>query len=1058
MRNLASSIFFSLLLFLFASSSARAQLTVDPTPTPQQLVQNVLVGNGVQVSNVTFSGDSVQIGKFDATNANSINMDEGLILATGPIDLAVGPNDDGGAGVDVGTGGDSDLEQALGGTQTYNAAVLEFDFKPSGDTIDFEYIFGSEEYLEYVDDGFNDVFGFFLSGPNINGPYSNNAINIATIPGTNTPVSIDSVNDADNSTYYINNGDGSTSPYNSDSAYVQYDGITTSLPAIEEVICDTTYHIKLAVGDAGDGFWDSGVLLKGGSFVSDAVEVDVTTVSGDSTIVEDCSDATFSFLRNDTSQADTINFDIGGDAVNGTDYAHIADSVIIPAGDTSAEVTIDALDDGVSETGLDTVNLTVYTINQCGDTIVNEASVFIMDVYDVPLTMTDQVLSCPMDSVPLTAQADSGIPDFDYLWSDGTTGDTAYLPGDSTDTLTVTATDSCGMTGEDTAIVDLQWSPLSLSLTPDTVFGCYGNASIDLIANASGGQAPYNYTWDPGGASGSSYTVSPSDSTVYQVSAIDSCEADTVSDSVLVEAPLDPIDIEVNTISADSSIVEGCTDGSFTFIRPDSNVFDTLYYSIGGNAVNGTDYAQIGDSVVYAPGDTAVSLTIDALVDGVTETTPDTLTLSTSFVNICGDTVETEASMYIVEDYQVEALTSDTTIFCPTDSVPIPVEGQGGNTPYSYSWSDGTNGDTAYLPGDATDTLSVVATDSCGQISDPDTVVLDFQYDSLSVSASSDTTVACPGDPVDLSASVSGGHTNYTYTWMPPNLNGQTVTVNPNASTGYEVSVSDSCGNETLTDSVSIQVPDPAPLNAMASDTTVQCEGDSISLMGSAENGFGGYSYDWTGGPNDSIWGLISFNDSTYVLEVTDACGYTDTAQAVVHHPDYDPLVLDPGPMDSTCEGDPLSVDADASGGAGDHSYEWSGNGSIQGLDDGKARITPKGGGFFNVSVTDACGNREQEEVFLGVMDCELHIPNVITPNGDSKNEAFVIDNLEHYPRTSIVIFNRWGNKVYQDDDYRNDWEGEDLSDGTYYFILRPRAEDLDPIEGQVTLFSDGEK
>ena len=61
---------------------------------------------------------------------------------------------------------------AIGNSPTINdAAVLEFDFIAISDTILFDFVFASDEYLEFVNTAFNDVFGFFLSGPGINGPY-----------------------------------------------------------------------------------------------------------------------------------------------------------------------------------------------------------------------------------------------------------------------------------------------------------------------------------------------------------------------------------------------------------------------------------------------------------------------------------------------------------------------------------------------------------------------------------------------------------------------------------------------------------------------------------------------------------------------------------------------------------------------------------------------------------------------------------------------------------------------------------------------------------------------
>lgn len=121
----------------------------------------------------------------------------------------------------------------------------------------FQFVFGSEEYPEYVNQ-FNDVFGFFINGPGINGPHSNNSKNIALIPGTNTPVSINNVNEGNNSEYFVVN----------DLDFIQYDGFTTVFTAESEVQPMQTYHIKLAIGDGVDHFYDSGVLLQASSFCS----------------------------------------------------------------------------------------------------------------------------------------------------------------------------------------------------------------------------------------------------------------------------------------------------------------------------------------------------------------------------------------------------------------------------------------------------------------------------------------------------------------------------------------------------------------------------------------------------------------------------------------------------------------------------------------------------------------------------------------------------------------------------------------------------------------------
>jgi len=273
-----------LLFFVLAIASFQvsySQLVVSNPNTPAYYVQNILLGTGVTASNITFNGapgntPNAQIGQFNAINTNPyLGIDSGIVMASGDVNVAVGPNNSGSASLGGGNLGasDPDLDQLEGtGSGTNDKSILEFDFIPTGDTITFNFIFGSEEYPEWVSAGYNDAFGFFLSGPGIAGPYSNSATNIALIPGTTTPVTIDNVNSASNPSYYIDN-----TPF-SGAQSIQFDGYTTPITAVGLVQCGLLYHIKLAIADVGDAIYDSGVFLEGGSFSSNNT-MDATTAN-----------------------------------------------------------------------------------------------------------------------------------------------------------------------------------------------------------------------------------------------------------------------------------------------------------------------------------------------------------------------------------------------------------------------------------------------------------------------------------------------------------------------------------------------------------------------------------------------------------------------------------------------------------------------------------------------------------------------------------------------------------------------------------------------------------
>jgi hypothetical protein len=280
---------YCILFVTLTFSVASSQIIIDnntPNNSPSYLINNILLGGGVSAFNHVFQGDSSQIGFFSGVNSN-LGIDSGIALSSGNIFDLVGPNASGSTTTNFSLPGDPTLDAVIAPDPTNDAAVLEFDFIPTSDTISFKYVFGSEEYLEWVN-SFNDAFGFFLTGPNpAGGSYIDE--NLAIIPGTNIPVTIDNVNDVVNSTYYVDNGTGFTAPQNTDPTVIQFDGFTTPLTAFASVNCGDTYHIKLVVADAVDGAYDSGVFLEAGSFSSaepggTSIQVNTTDAScnGDS--------------------------------------------------------------------------------------------------------------------------------------------------------------------------------------------------------------------------------------------------------------------------------------------------------------------------------------------------------------------------------------------------------------------------------------------------------------------------------------------------------------------------------------------------------------------------------------------------------------------------------------------------------------------------------------------------------------------------------------------------------------------------------------------------------
>lgn len=270
--------FCALLSFCFVQHAIHAQPTVDQSYTPQQLVEDHLVGTGVSVSNVTFnmiSGDQLnnQIGLFNGPS-QLMEFDEGLVMVTGDAQVAVG----GFGSVNPNISGDPDLALLASPFQVNNCAILEFDFVPNFEFLTVGYLFGSMEYPSFTCSNYNDVFGFFVSGPGVSGPFTNDAVNIALIPNTDIPVGVNTVNSGEPSSFNSAQNCLDANPnFVQDSIYfvnnqplipndISFPGVTVTMYANIIIQPGETYHIKLAIADASDTALDSGVFLEGTSF------------------------------------------------------------------------------------------------------------------------------------------------------------------------------------------------------------------------------------------------------------------------------------------------------------------------------------------------------------------------------------------------------------------------------------------------------------------------------------------------------------------------------------------------------------------------------------------------------------------------------------------------------------------------------------------------------------------------------------------------------------------------------------------------------------------------
>jgi len=530
--------------------SVSAQITTASGFTPAYYVQNVLLGPGVTASGFVFNGDPNQIGTFTCTTC-SVNLPGGLIMGSGDISAAVGPNNNG--GLTLGGGyfgiGDPDLNMLIAPDPTNDRASLEFDFVASGDSIKFNYVFASEEYLEWVGSGFQDAFGFFLSGPGIAGPYSGGAVNLAKVPGSlMTPITINTINNVVNSAYYVDNGDGFTPPMSIDPFYIQYDGRTVTLTARAAVQCGQTYHIKLAIADGTDTALDCAVFLEAGSFQSNLVNITSNIISGaiDSVLYEGCGHTTLVFVRggdlSDSLQVDLVE---SGTATNGVDHTLVPGTVWFVPGQDSLFIDIEVFLDALAE-GFEHVILTANYNNGCANGV-SQIELWLNDALPITLTISnDTTLTCG-DSTMVAATATGGFGTLYYDWNTGIPDGTlsGWVQPPATTTYVLTVTDDCGVVTEtaDVTVTIPIPDPLTIAAAPDTTVFC-PESPVALTTSVTGGQPGYTYSWTGGLGSAPTANVAPPTTQTWTVTVTDLCGT-TAEDEVTVTVQYDTLQVYI---------------------------------------------------------------------------------------------------------------------------------------------------------------------------------------------------------------------------------------------------------------------------------------------------------------------------------------------------------------------------------------------------------------------------------------------------------------------------------------------------------------------------------
>ncbi len=487
------------LLAQFNGDIIRTQLNSDAI----NLVSDVFIkGTCNNVSNIESSGSPESFGVFQ-NGENIIGFNDGIILSTGDVRSAEGPN----SFVETTTqfnlpSLDKDLVD-IGTDELFDVTVLEFDFIPVDREVTFQYVFASEEYCEFVGTDFNDVFGFFVSGPGINGPFSDNAINVARLPDSDEFVSINAVNHITNQQIYVKNElrddvgncDIIFNPSHIES--IEYDGFTIPLLARIPVIPCEEYHIRLVLGDVGDDKLDSAVFLRSNSFDLGELATVKSLIPNrtDTVAYENCLDGQFVFTRPSgrfNLRPLVVDFEIDelSTALEGLDFSSIPRSVTIPAGQDSVILTIPTLLDEQTENIESlTLNLKFPQICEC-----NKGSSATLNFADPkpPALFLAPISACAGQTFSIVPQIAGGIPPFNFRWNDNSTDFSLQTSIQSPTNFTLTVTDFCNNQATDSAQINLQEMPTAV-LSGDINY-CEGINDETLPINFNG-NPPWSFTY-----------------------------------------------------------------------------------------------------------------------------------------------------------------------------------------------------------------------------------------------------------------------------------------------------------------------------------------------------------------------------------------------------------------------------------------------------------------------------------------------------------------------------------------------------------------------------------
>ncbi|MFH0894473.1 MAG: choice-of-anchor L domain-containing protein [Bacteroidota bacterium] len=973
----------ALLVFFVFPKITFSQLLVNSASTPTQMVNNILSGYGVTVSNITYTGGIASKGTFTNGNFTNLGLNSGIILSTGnaagianPATFHMSNN--------LGLTGDANLNAINNGCNTFDACILEFDFVPVSDTVSFRYVFGSEEYPNYVCSQYQDVFAFFVSGPNPSGGNYTN-YNIAQIPGTTLPVSVNSINNGTPGGSYPGSGCislGYSSLFVDNAALggttICFGGFTDPLKAWCHVTPCSTYHIKMAVADGYNNLFDSGVFIEAGSFTANTFSVGTsyTNPALGNNAVQGCSQGIFSFVLSTPATAPyTISYTLGGTAVMGTDYSTVPTSITIPPGQDSAAIVINPL----LNAPYGTSSVIITYVNGCTP---QTDTLYLIDYAPLTATASNDTAFCSGGSAVLNVNHTGGTSPYSYLWSNGSTSNTILVTPAVTTTYTVTVNDNCTHSSIDQVVVTVNPIPVA-SIADQTDAACnLSNGS----ATAAGGTT---YLWSNGTPFATAGSLAPG---TYTCTVTSSGCSSTVS--VTITSP------PVATLAM-SSTEEYCghADGTATCTPSIAGTYSYLW-SNGQSTQTITGLSANTYSVTVTD---ANGCTINGSVNVINQSG-----ITLTFPNVVMET-------------------------CTNSNGSITSNAVGGALPYTYTWSNGSN---------ATSIVNLVAGNYTLTLSDAGgcTVVLSQNITNSPgpvVSIASVTNAYCSTASGSVMLTVSGGTAPLMYAWS----SGQSTQNLTNVNGGnYSVVITDANGCTASADTSLLSF--DAPVVSVSSVTST-CDQSNGMAQANVSGGTGIYSYLWSNGQITSA--IIGLSQGTYTVSVND--GNCEVIASVVVAGTPTPVAAFHVTPPTAALAENLFTCFDGSTNASSWNWDF-GDGAVSNDQNPEHSYAAAGTYAITLAVSNDAGCTDTARYILLVKeDYAIWVPNAFTPDADGMNDLFGPKGVGwDVPEYNFYVYNRWGEILYHTTNVNHQWDGKykgrDIEGGVYVWLVLIKEKD----------------